>query len=161
VRPAEAVLVFPEPPAAPTAGGSTYRRERSFSRPFAAYGALIGAALVVTAFYVLAPGEDSTTEGLSRLARGRLTVEHIRGAIVGMIGGLLIGSALVAVVGRSVPSIAVGCFLLILGGVLGAVRQSGEGELSIMLLLAAAYGGVMVGAALGGLVGALVDLSRN
>jgi hypothetical protein len=153
--------VFPEPAATPDGSGSTYRRGRSFARPFAGYGALIGAALAAVAFYLLMPAEDSMTEAFSRLARGKLTVEHIRGALVGMIGGLLIGSALVAVVGRSVPSIAVGGFLLILGGVLGAIRQSGEGELPIMLILVAAYCGVLVGAALGGFIGMVVDIGRR
>jgi hypothetical protein len=90
-----------------------------------------------------------------------MTVDHVRGALVGMIGGLLIGSVVVAIVGRSVPSIVVGCVLVIAGAVFGTVRQSGEGELPIMLLLVAAYGGVIAGAALGVMLGAVVDLARK
>jgi hypothetical protein len=141
--------------------GSTHRRPRSFARPFASYGAFIGAVLTAVVFHLLMPGEDTMTEGLARLARGRLTVDYVRGAVVGLIGGLLIGSALVAIVGRSLPSIAIGCFLLIAGAVLGAMRQSGEGELPIMLLLAVAYGGLIAGAVLGGVLGAAVDLARK
>jgi hypothetical protein len=159
--PANAALAFAEPTSTIPAFGSTFRRSRSFARPFASYGAFIGAALAAIVLHLLAPGEDAMTEGLARLARGRLTVEHIRGGVVGLIGGLLIGAALVAVVGRSLPSIAVGCFLLIAGAVLGAVRQSFEGELPIMLLLAASFGGVIVGAVLGAMVGAGVDLVRK
>jgi hypothetical protein len=153
--------VFSAPTSTPATFGSTHRRARSFARPFASYGAFIGAALAAVVFHLLTPGEDTMTEGLGRLARGNLTVDHIRGALVGLIGGLLIGSALVAIVGRSLPSIAIGCFLLIAGAVLGAVRQSGEGELPIMLLLAAAYSGLIAGAALGGMLGAVVDLARK
>jgi hypothetical protein len=158
---ANAGLVFAQPIASPIPRASAYRPPRSFARPFASYGALLGAALAATTLFLLAPSEDAITEGLARLARGKLTVEHIRGAVVGLIGGLLIGSAVVAIVGRSLQSITVGCLLLIAGAVLGAIRQSSEGELTIMLLLAAAYTGVIAGAALGGLIGAMVDLARK
>src|SRR5262249_22163613 len=154
-------LVFAQPIASPAPRASAYGRSRSFARPFASYGALIGAALAATILYLLAPSEEAITEGLAKLARGKLTVEHVRGAGVGLIGCLLIGPAVVAIVGRSLQSITVGCLLLIAGAVLGAIRQSGEGELTIMHLLAAAYAGVIVGAALGGLVGAMVDLARK
>jgi hypothetical protein len=117
--------------------------------------------LAATVLFLIAPGEDAITESLARLGRGKLTVEHIRGAVVGLIGGLLIGSAVVAIAGRWLQSIAVACLLVIAGAVLGAIRQSGEGELPIMLLLAAAYGGVIVGAAIGAMVGAMVDLARK
>jgi hypothetical protein len=159
--PSDARLVFAEPSASPVPFSSPYSRPRSFTRPFATYGAFIGAAVAATAFFFLAPAEDTLTEGLARLVRGKLTVEHIRGAVVGLIGGLMIGSAVVAFVGRSLQSVAVGCVLIIAGLVLGAIRQSGEGELPIMLLLAAAYAGVILGAALGATVGAMLDLARK
>src|SRR5262249_35150514 len=73
-------LVFTEPSASPAPVSSPYRRSRSFTRPFASYGALIGAALAATAVFLLAPTEDALTEGFARLARGKLSVEHIRGA---------------------------------------------------------------------------------
>jgi hypothetical protein len=120
---------------------------------------LIGAALGVTLFALLGPSEETMAEALGRLARGKLTVDHVGGALVGLIGGLLIGSALVAIVGRSLPSVAAGCSLLIAGAVFGAVRQSSAGELSVMLLLGAAYAGVIAGAVLGALLGAVVGLS--
>ena len=161
VPPASAGLVFAEPGPTPAAPGSAYRRSRSFARPFASYGALVAAVLAATLFFLFAPSQDAITQGLARLARGKLTVEHIRGAVVGLIGGLLIGSAVVAIVGRSLQSIAVGCLLIIAGAVLGAIRQSGEGELPIVVLLAAAYAGMIAGAALGGMIGAILDLRRK
>ena len=151
--------------AGPTAGSSPApswpRRPRSLARPLASYGALIGAALGVTLFVLLGPSEETITEGLGRLARGKLTIDHVRGALVGLIGGLLIGSALVAIVGRSLPSVAIGCLMVIAGAVFGTVRQSAAGELPPMLLLVAAYGGLIVGAALGALLGAVVGMSSE
>jgi hypothetical protein len=159
--PANVELVFAEPAAGSPVATFLPRRRRSLARPLASYGAMIGAALGVTLFVLLGPSEETISEGLGRVARGKLTIDHVRGALVGLIGGLLIGSALVAVVGRSLPSVAVGCLLMIAGAAFGAFRQSGAGELSPMLLLAAAYAGLIVGAALGALLGAVVGMSSE
>jgi hypothetical protein len=107
------------------------------------------------------PSEEALADGLGRLARGNVTVDHVRGALVGLVGGLLIGCALVGVVGRGLTPIAVACSLVLVGAVFGAVRKSGAGELPAFLLLGAALGGLVAGAAVGALLGAVVGLARD
>ena len=88
-------------------------------------------------------------------------MDHIRGGLAGLIGGLLLGCAVVAIVGRALPSVVAACMLVIAGAVFGALRQSAEGELSFSLLLAGAFCGIVVGAALGGLIGMFVNLAHG
>jgi hypothetical protein len=107
------------------------------------------------------PSEGALADGMGRLARGNVTVDHVRGALVGLIGGLLIGCALVGVVGRGLTPVMVACSLVLGGAVFGAVRKSAEGELPSFLLLGAALAGLAVGAALGALLGAVVRLGRD
>jgi hypothetical protein len=137
------------------------RKGRSLSRQLASYGALVGAALGVALLVLLGPSDEKISEALGRLARDKVTVDHVRGALIGLIGGLLLGAAVVAVVGRSLPSVVVASLLMIAGAVFGAVRQAAESELPVFLLLAAAVCGVVLGAALGGLLGAVAGLARE
>jgi hypothetical protein len=117
----------------------------------------VGVALLL----LLGPNDDRINEILGRLARGKVTVDHVRGCLVGLIGGILVGAAVLAIAGRSLAAVVVACLLMIGGAVFGAVRQAGESELPMFLLLAAATAGVAVGAALGGLLGAVVGLARE
>ena len=110
---------------------------------------------------LLGPSDEKINEALRRLARGKITIDHVRGGLVGLIGGLLIGSAVVAVVGRSLSSVMVGCIVVIAGVVFGVIRQAAESELPSFLLLAAATAGVAAGAALGGLLGVVVSFTRD
>jgi len=159
VPPADAELAFSA--SAPALGGATARRGRPLTRQLASYGALVCAAASVALLMLLGPSDDKIEDALGRLARGKITVDHVRGGLVGLIGGLLVGSAIVAVVGRSLSSVMVGCLVVLVGVVFGVIRQASAGEVPVFLLLAAAFGGVILGAVLGGLLGAVAGLARE
>jgi len=155
---ADVSLVFPEPE---TTTARPSARVPSLPRRLASYGAVLGAVLGVTLFLLIGPSDEKIGEAIGRMARGKITADHVRGALVGLISGVLVGSAVIAVVGRSLHSVVVGCLLVIAGTVFGTIRQAADGQLPPFLLAGAAVCGVVVGAALGGLIGAIASLSRS
>src|SRR5262249_57212057 len=121
---ANAGLVFDDPALPPGSATLAPRRGGSLPRQLASWGALIGAALAVALLVLLGPSDATVSDALGRLARGKVTVDHIRGALLGLIGGLLIGCAVVAVAGRCLPAVVVACIFVIGGATAGAVRQA-------------------------------------
>jgi hypothetical protein len=132
----------------------------SLSRSLATYAGMLGAVAGAGLVTLVGPSEDALTEVLSRGARGNLTAEHLRGALIGFVAGLLFGCALMGLVGRYRTSVSAAMLLTVGGTAYGAIRQAAEGELSWFLVLGGAFLGGLLAAGLGALAGALVDLLR-
>jgi hypothetical protein len=133
----------------------------SMARLLATSAAILGAITGAGLLAHIEPSEDMVMEFIGRHARGSLTAEHLTGALIGLIAGLLLGWAVIGLVGRSRTS-AVGAVLLTVSGVAyGATRKAAEGELSWFLVLSGAFLGAALAAGVGALLGAVFDLMRG
>jgi hypothetical protein len=139
----------------------TRRRRRSSPvKNWATHGALAGALTGVLLVIFLPPPEAAIIEALHK-GMPKLEPDRIRGAVVGLVGGLLVGMAVLGVVGRSIESFGAVLVLLIAGAVYGGYRQADALEMAWPLLLAGTLGGVLVGALLGLLVGGIIAAARG
>lgn len=133
----------------------------SLTRRLATYAAIVGSIAGACVVVQIGPSEEGAAEVLSRVARGDLTVERLKGALIGLIAGLLMGSAVFGLVGRSRASALGAILLTVSGGAYGAVRKGADGELSWFLVLGGTFLGAVLSAGLGALMGALFDLMRG
>jgi hypothetical protein len=141
--------------------GSRNGKHRSLAQPIATYAAILGAVAGAAVLARFGPSDEAATRVLGRLARGSLTVEHLRGAIIGLVGGLLIGSAIVGLAGRTWTSAFAILLLAVGGAIYGAIRSAGEVELTWFLLLGGAVCGTIAGVVVGALLGWMIDLTRR
>jgi hypothetical protein len=133
----------------------------SLPRTLASYAALAGAIAGACIMIQIGPSEDAVTELLGRVARGDMTVERLKGALIGLIAGLLIGCAVSGLVGRTRTTALGAVLLAAAGGVYGGIRTGAEGELSWFLIVSGSFLGAALAAVVGALVGTLLDLLRG
>jgi hypothetical protein len=136
------------------------RRRSSPLKTWATHGALVGALAGVLLMIFLPPPEAAIIEALHK-GLPKLDPDRIRGAVVGLVGGLLVGMAVLAVVGWSIESFCAVVVLLIGGAVYGGYRQADPLETVWPLLLAGTALGVLVGALLGLMVGGIIAAARG
>jgi hypothetical protein len=136
------------------------RRRSSPVKSWATHGALVGALAGVLLVIFLPPPEATIIDALHK-GMPKLEPDRIRGSVVGLVGGLLIGLAVLGVVGRSIESFCALLVLLIAGAVYGGYRQAEPFEMAWPLLLAGTLGGVLVGALIGLMVGGIIAATRG